>query len=202
MIHPPTLSPARLWLGLATVNTIGLTLALVTQSPFSLAALYRHQGIVRSNQGDYALALESFQRLVSLQPEDPESFLLRGIAQARAGAYQEALDDFETASQLSPGRPEPWVARGNTLILIEGYRQAINAYSRALKLDPEALEAYSGRSVAYENLGQRKEALADLQTLQERLVKQGQLAQAEVVQKRRETLRRAPPTKPKPPLTF
>lgn len=70
-------------------------------------------GSVYIRQENYAGAVESITRGLSLNPEDPaRAYYNRGIAYEELGRYREAYSDYRTASQLAP----QWSAPATELI--------------------------------------------------------------------------------------
>lgn len=83
------------------------------------------------------------------------------------------LADFNRAIQLDPTFPDPYFLRANDYVALAieqpkakilYSQKAIADYSQTIKLSPYSADAYENRSFAYEQLGNKKAAIADLKT--------------------------------------
>lgn len=87
-----------------------------------------------------------------------------GLAAAERGQIDEAIAHYTRAIESTEWRERymAYLARGNALAGQSNYRQAINDYSTAIKLRPDYAEAWINRGLAFAELAQREQALADL----------------------------------------
>ncbi len=63
---------------------------------------YLEQGNGYLLRHQYALALESFNMALQLNPNAPEAYYGRGLAYFSQGQFAEAVKDFDKAIQLAP----------------------------------------------------------------------------------------------------
>ncbi len=55
--------------------------------------------------GDYAEALDSFNKVIALQPRNARAYLRRGLVLKCLKRYDDAAGDFMTARRLEPSNP-------------------------------------------------------------------------------------------------
>ena len=88
----------------------------------------------------------------------------RGILRLRRGAIDEAIVDFDAAMALDPNQPEAYLNKGAALIRRENPGEAAQLFTVALEHNTQRPEvAHYGRAVAYEALGNVREAYQDYQ---------------------------------------
>jgi tetratricopeptide (TPR) repeat protein len=108
-------------------------------------------------------AVQLFDRLVSLQPRNPQWLNLRCWARATSGGdLAAALADCNAAVRIDPGYAEALDSRG-FVHLRRGELAAAKAdYDASLRLRPEGATSLYGRAVALRRIGQEAAAASDL----------------------------------------
>jgi regulator of sirC expression with transglutaminase-like and TPR domain len=86
-----------------------------------LSNLKRHA----AQAGDFAGALTCCERLLQLQPDDPEELRDRGLVYERLECFAAARDDLERFLALAPGHPTAATVRAK-LAELEGRRTVVN----------------------------------------------------------------------------
>ncbi len=117
----------------------------------------------RLEKGDLPGALEDYNELVKLEPQDDENYLNRGIVKEKMKDIHGALLDYSKAIQLNDKNHKAWLCRGNALSKTGRAKEAVEDYSVAINLDPGYGLAHYNRAIAYNSLGMKKEACADIQ---------------------------------------
>ena len=159
------------------------SLTLFRKRDFMRALTYYSSGQKKFIRGDYAAAIDTFDKVINLNPEFVDAYGMRGLqkvhlGQAEAakgnmeegqGYYNEAIADFNEVFKLYPnGSPEGYrvlgytkvklgeskAFQGNTAQAQWRYHAAIEDFSSALKLNPEYASAYSNRGYAKTKLGE------------------------------------------------
>ena len=74
-----------------------------------------------------------------------------------------ALRDVDAAIAREPREPRFYGIKGHVLSRMRRYREATRAYDAAIERDPGYYEYFLGRGLAYEALGERARARADLE---------------------------------------
>ncbi len=109
----------------------------------------------------YQDARETYDRILSLNPSDPNILHSRGVTYGQLGKYEEALADFNRSLELRPDTPGTLINRGNAYTELARYDEAFANLNRSLELDPDNPTAFNNRGNAYFRLERYDEALAD-----------------------------------------
>jgi tetratricopeptide (TPR) repeat protein len=127
------------------------------------AQSHYERGLERINNGQYASAIEEFNRAVVLDTTFAEAFHDRGNAYAALGNTLAAAADYNTAIRLDPAYVNAYYNRGNLYLNEERYFDAIADYDRVLKLRPDDAEATHNRALANALVGNLAEAVDGFQ---------------------------------------
>lgn len=103
----------------------------------------------RFNIGDYAGAINAFDRILRTDPETAITYLYRGNAYYYLDRYQQAVDDFTTAIERYPTLAMAYNNRGLCYYDTEQYEDAIADLLEALRLDPDFAFAHTNVGLAY-----------------------------------------------------
>jgi tetratricopeptide (TPR) repeat protein len=82
--------------------------------------------------GNYAEALESFDRAIALQPNDTAAWVFRAVMLIHLEQYPAALESCNRAIAISPDYAEAWTFRGVALHRLGHYQDAYASYDRAV----------------------------------------------------------------------
>jgi tetratricopeptide (TPR) repeat protein len=86
----------------------------------------------------------------------------RGILRLRRGQVDDAIADFDIAMRLDPDQPEAYLNKGAALMRRENASEAAQLFTVALQHNTRRPAiAHYGRAVAYEELGNVREAYED-----------------------------------------
>ena len=133
-------------------------------------------------RGDYAGAIDTFNKVIELNPEFAEAYGARGLQKVHLGEfeaakgnikdeqdyYNEAIADFNEAFKLYGDSPDGHRLRGYTNVKLGEskaaqsntdearchYHEAIEDFNKALKLNPKYASIYSNRGYAKTKLGE------------------------------------------------
>lgn len=111
--------------------------------------------------GNYKEAVETYNRLLILNPNDSGAYNNRGVAYGFLQDYNLAIQDFNKAIELEPTFVSAYNNRGSTYGILQDYDRAIQDYDNAIQLDPSFAIAYKNRGVTYLRIGKKAEAGAD-----------------------------------------
>lgn len=112
-----------------------------------------------------AYARYAKSRMDNAAASDPErggdSDSMLGAAMATA-ATTEAMADYDRALKMNPRLIYAWFDKGNIYYEAKDYTSALQCYSEAIAINPDFGQAYFNRALAYLNMGNRRQAFADL----------------------------------------
>ena len=127
----------------------------------ALITSYFNRGLARDEDGDYRLAIEDYSKVISLSPEDTETYNRRGSSYAALGEYELSIEDFNKATDLDPNDAVGYYNRGISYAQMDEYTESIEDLTKAIDLDPEDADAYGSRGITYSCLGLSDLALSD-----------------------------------------
>ena len=116
-------------------------------------------GAVLADQGHLSEAVEMFDKVIHLRPEDAEAHVNRGVVLKKLGQAEAAVTSYDRAIQLKPDLAEIHYSRANLLINLGRLEAAVDSYARAIQLKPDYVEAYVKKASALTVLNQPKLAL-------------------------------------------
>lgn len=134
------------------------------------------RGYQRLQSGDYKGALEDFNEVVRLEPNDAENYLNRGLVKEKLKDLPGALSDYSHALKLDEKNARAWVCRGNLVSKLGNWKEAVEDYDVAIVLDPSYAIAYFNRGIAHQNTGNALAACEDLKTALKLGVKEAEAA--------------------------
>jgi tetratricopeptide (TPR) repeat protein len=88
------------------------------------------------NRREYQQAVQSYRKLLEVEPEDATALNQLGYAVAYAGNFDAALDALGRYQALRPAEANPLDSQGDVNLLAGRLRQAENLYLQAAKKDP------------------------------------------------------------------
>ena len=134
--------------------------------------------LLASRKRAYNRAIEDFDKVLALQPDNVDTLIARGNAYSQIGDNGRALADLDRAIQLAPDNAQAYVIRGlannrrdqkqlamqdyeAALKITPRYPQALADYDMAIKLEPGMGRAYNNRCLIRAITG--KDLVAGLQ---------------------------------------
>lgn len=123
--------------------------------------MLRDQAFTATNEGKFAIAEESWTKLIEQLPDNPALWSNRGNSRVSQNKLEEAIADYNKAIELAPDAPDPYLNRGTALEGLGRWEEAIADYNRVLELEPQDPAAYNNRGNAKAGLGQWEAAIAD-----------------------------------------
>lgn len=109
------------------------------------------QGNTREDQGDYANALEIYQRAVTLSPDSARAHLNLGNAHSKLGQRSRAIACYRQAAVLNPSWLPPHLNLGSIFLRTSDAAAAEKSYRDAIRLAPESAEAWIGLGCALDD---------------------------------------------------
>lgn len=109
------------------------------------------QGNGCEDQGDYAKALEIYQRAIVMSPDSARAHLNLGNAQSKLGRQSHAIVNYRHAAALRPDWLPPHLNLGALLLRKPDAAAAEASYREALRLAPDSAEAWIGLGCALDD---------------------------------------------------
>ena len=117
-------------------------------------------GIRNAVKEIYDCAIEGFNKVIELNPNDAKvyydlgnTYHRKGDADHNKADYDLAIEAFTRAIELKPDYPEAYTNRGLDYVKKRNYALAIADHSKAIELKPNYPEAYFNRGGAYKSKG-------------------------------------------------
>lgn len=125
------------------------------------ADAYRMRGRVYVAEYSPDPAIKDFSKLIELRPNDASVLVERGLASLNKKDYQNAIADADRALSIDSKLARAYNLRATARRATGDPARALADFTRAVELDPD-LENYLQRASTYQQLGQHKLAVADL----------------------------------------
>lgn len=109
---------------------------------------------------EYALAAETFSRVLSLKPDMAKAYNDRGSCYRRLNLFEKAVADYTEAIRYKPCAAY-YCNRGSAQLKLEHIDEAIADYSIAIALDSSYVQAFNNRGFAYMESGSYRKAIED-----------------------------------------
>ena len=121
-------------------------------------------GVAFFQHGYFDQAVESFQQVIALNPEDPEANYNLGTLYLRRSALSQARQYLQKAMELRPDYPEAWNNLGMAAAQEGRPEEAVRDFRKSLSLRPD----YTVAMVNLGSLYRREGALSDAEKLLKR----------------------------------
>lgn len=151
-------------------NTLALLTALQnvieaqTGNSEFVSHVYLVRGFVYYSQKEYDLAIEDYNTVIKLKPDNADAYYNRGLAYHYKSEYDRAIEDFNKIIALKPAYANAYYNRGLTYGFKGNNDHAIADFNRAIQLNANYAQAYNNRGVAYSRKGEYDHAIEDFNT--------------------------------------
>ena len=120
-----------------------------------------HAYLARS---EYDKAINSLNRILSIDPKHAEAYSERGYAYGAKGNFDQTIADQKKAIELSPNNAIAYQRRAAAYLSKKSVKEAVQDLEKALQLDPNLAEALCDRAVLYAMNRKPEQAIADLES--------------------------------------
>ncbi len=124
-----------------------------TPTPGPDYAFFRKRADENNFKGEFALAVEDYNKAIELNPKDAASYLNRGRAYSGKKNYDLAILDYNKTIELNPQDSTAYFNRGDAYEKKGNVQQAVGDYQKAVGLD-------AGNEPAKNNLKRLQNELA------------------------------------------
>lgn len=121
------------------------------------------RGLQLQQSGEYEAAIETFDEIIALAPDNIIAHNARGSVYAALGDYEQAYDDYSQAIAIEPFFPAAYYNRGRLAYnVFKKYDEALADLQRAIDLAPKEFgyRANGNIGLIYHQLGEYDKALA------------------------------------------
>jgi len=125
------------------------------------------EGVRHHTEGRLAEAEPIYNRVLSLDPENPDALHLLGLIQHQTGRSEDALKKISEAVRLAPDLPAYSGNLGNVQADLGLFEDAAASFERALALDPGNVGVIFNLGNVLLELGRQQEALERFQSVLE-----------------------------------
>jgi len=125
----------------------------------ALAEAHASLGLIRHNQGDYALAESALERAIELNPNYTMAHVWHGLVLTSQGRYREAAAHMRDAFRLDPLSPIINANVGFDALRFGDTVEAEVRFATAIEIDPAFQVPYSGMARLHAARGMPEEAL-------------------------------------------
>jgi tetratricopeptide (TPR) repeat protein len=114
-------------------------------------------------KGDFAGALVEVNRLLQIDPKNPQAIAHRGLCQSGLKQYDKALKDFAAALDLDPRQIYAFLGRADVHWARREYEEAIKDSTRAIEISPVQPVAHALRGLCWIQKSSFLQARQDLE---------------------------------------
>jgi tetratricopeptide (TPR) repeat protein len=118
-----------------------------------------HAAVQAEEAGEKQRAINLYQEILSIDPQYPAACINLGTLFFHLRQYGRAEELYRRATEADPGYVLAYFDLGNVLDELERIDESIAAYLRAVTLAPHYADAHYNLALAYERVGQRRNAL-------------------------------------------
>jgi tetratricopeptide (TPR) repeat protein len=114
-----------------------------------------------ADEGKLDAAINDYNKIIAIAPEDPDAFYGRGYIYFRKADYDKAIADFTKTLEIKPDDFYTFYTRGQAYYRKGDYENSIADHTSELELQPRRELGQIERGNAYMKLKQYDEAFAD-----------------------------------------
>lgn len=122
---------------------------------------YLIKGIEYFNQGKYSIAIEFFNRAISLDSDFANGYFYRGLSNYNKGKFDDAINDYTKALEINPELHQAYYHRGIAYTNFGKFDMAIDDLDKAIELYPHSSSYYTARGEVYIYKNEWDKAFAD-----------------------------------------
>ena len=142
-----------------------ITVSAERQSPGKEAIDHFHLGVDYQKRGSTAKAIEEYENVLKLDPNNVEAHNNLGVIYKEQGNLDKALGHFQFVKTLSPGMDEVHNNLGVVYYLRGDQEEAVKEYRKALELNPDNLMCLINLGLVYKARGMELKTVDTLETI-------------------------------------
>lgn len=118
-----------------------------------------NQGVYFYRQREMAKALQSYQKVIELDPAQVEAYNNMGILYQDLGDFNRAQEAYQKALEINPRYEKAHNNLGTLFYLTNRYEESMTAFQKALAINPRNIESYCNLGALYKKIGQVEKAV-------------------------------------------
>lgn len=118
-----------------------------------------NRGVNFYRQREMTQALQSYQKVIELDPAHVEAYNNMGILYQELGDFNRAQEAYQKALEINPHYEKAQNNLGILFYLNNRYEESITAFQKALDINPRNIESYCNLGALYRKIGQVGKAL-------------------------------------------
>ncbi len=120
---------------------------------------YFNRGVHFSGTREVTQALQSYQKVIELDPAHVEAYNNLGILYQELGDLRRAQETYQKALEINPRYEKAQNNLGTLFYLAHRYEESIAALQKALVINPRYIESYCNLGALYKKIGQPEKAV-------------------------------------------
>lgn len=118
-----------------------------------------NRGVYFYRQREMAKALQSYQKVIELDPAQAEAYNNMGILYQDLGDFNRAQEVYQKALEINPRYEKAHNNLGTLFYLANRYEESMAAFQKALAINPRNIESYCNLGALYKKIGQGEKAV-------------------------------------------
>ena len=106
---------------------------------------FLQQGITQARKGNYATAIDSFDKAIASDSQSAEAYYHRGLAYYNSGNIERAIADYDLSLNLNPQQVNVYLSRAKAFLDLDNIQSSIIDLQVVFSLDPNC-ETYKLRA--------------------------------------------------------
>jgi tetratricopeptide (TPR) repeat protein len=133
----------------------------IEETPNYLAAYQLRGEMLMEVRKDLRKALADFERAITINPNDAETYFLRGLLYDNSNEISKAINDYSKTIELNANHVTAYNNRANQYLKTENFQKALGDYTKAIQLSPDNTMAHYNRGLVYINANEFAKAIED-----------------------------------------
>ena len=148
-----------------STGELAIEVSTETQSPGKDAIYHFHLGVDHQKRGDAIKAIEEYENVLKLDPDNVETHNNLGVVYKEQGDLDKAFEHFQFVVTYSPGMDEVHNNLGVIYYLRGEHEKAMQEYKKALELNHDNLKCLINLGLVYKAQGMKLRTIDTLETI-------------------------------------
>jgi type IV pilus biogenesis/stability protein PilW len=122
-----------------------------------------NQGVLYQNQREMTKAIQTYQRVIELDPAYFEAYNNLGLLYQEIGDFDRARQAYQKAIEINPRYEKALNNLGILFYLKDRYEEALESFQKAITAQPDNIESYLNLGILFKKQGQWNKAMESFQ---------------------------------------